>query len=81
MIDIVSPFARMAPEERAFQLWAVHPNDLDRLGYTNDAAKEANIRVPQKPSGQRTLGPRELFYLDHIKAAIEQASPPVINKE
>ena len=74
MTDIVSPFSTMTPEERAYQLWAVHPRDLDRLGYTNEAAHGADIKIPQKPSGQRRLGARELFFLDHIKAAIEQSA-------
>lgn len=83
MIEIVHPTSSLTPEERAYQIWAVHPKDLDRLGYTSEMAQEANVKTSQKPSGYRTLGPRELFILDHIKAAVEQCTNPVIgeNKE
>lgn len=81
MSGIASPFSTLTPEERAYQIWAVHPRDLDRLGYTNEAAQDADVKIPQKPSGQRRLGARELFFLDHIKAAIEQAANTVNSEE
>ena len=74
---INDPTTPMTPEVRAHQMWSVHPNDLDRLGFTNTAADVADVRIPQEPSGTQRLGCRSLFYLAHISAAIEQAVTPL----
>lgn len=74
---IKDPTTPMTPEERAHQLWSVHPNDLDRLGFTKEAMIEANVVVPHHDTGSATLGTRALFYLAHIMAAIDQAVVPL----
>lgn len=74
---IKDPTETMTPEERAHQLWSVHPNDLDRLGFTKEAMEAAHIVVPHHESGQTTLGTRAMFYLAHIMAAIDQAVVPL----
>src|SRR5690606_7245038 len=76
-MPIVNPDSSLSPEERAHQMWSVHPRDLDRLGFTNEAAEKADVRIPQEPSGARLLGPREMFYLAHIAHAIDQAVVPL----
>jgi len=56
--DTVSPSEKMTVEERASQMWRVHPKDLDRLGYLPDDSE---------------IGTRQRFYLHHLKNAVEQA--------
>ena len=74
---IKDPTTPMTPEERAHQLWSVHPNDLDRLGFTKEAVIEANVVVRHHDGGSTTLGTRALFYLAHIMTAIDQAVVPL----
>lgn len=75
---IKAPAEKMTPEERAHQLWSVHPNDLDRLGFTKEAMVEAHVFAPHHDDGgPTTLGTRALFYLAHIMAAIDQAVVPL----
>lgn len=65
MSDTVHPQTPMTLEKRAEQMWRVHPKDLDRLGYVTDHL--GRIWDPiEKP------GPRERFYLDHLKASVDQ---------
>ncbi len=78
---IVDPVTPMTPEERAHQLWSVHPNDLDRLGFTTEAVEKSPIVVRHHESGQATLGTRAIFYLAHIMAAIDQAVVPLPETE
>lgn len=79
---IKDPTTPMTPEERAHQIWSVHPNDLDRLGFTKDAMVEASVSAPHHDDGGATLlGTRALFYLAHIMAAIDQAVVPLPDTE
>jgi hypothetical protein len=34
-MQIQHPNEKMTVKERAYQMWAAHPNELDRLGYKN----------------------------------------------
>lgn len=77
---IVDPTTLMTPEDRAYQMWSVHPRDLDDLGFTNEAMKNSAVVVDRPdafgaPSAK--LGTRALFYLAHIMAAIDQAVVPL----
>lgn len=74
---IEHPNTPMTPEQRAHQMWSVHPNDLDRLGFTIDDANASNLWIRDERSGTHQLGSRSLFYLAHIMAAIDQAVVPL----
>lgn len=63
MAETVDPKTEMTVEKRAEQMWRVHPKDLDRLGYVYEEGQGA----ADNP------GPRQRFYLDHLKAAVAQA--------
>lgn len=78
---IKDPTTPMTPEERAHQLWSVHPNDLDRLGFTKETVEASPVTVIHHEGGQTTLGTRSLFYLAHIMAAIDQAVVPLPDTE
>lgn len=74
---IVHPSGSMLLAERAHQLWSVHPKDLDRLGFTNKTAEETNIKLALEDGSVWRLGARELFYLAHLDAAVEQSNTPL----
>ncbi len=80
-MSIVEPSSPLSPEQRAHQMWSVHPRDLDRLGFTREQAAKDCVHVPHHESGRWTLGAREQFYLAHISAAIDQAVVPLPETE
>lgn len=74
---IEHPTTPMTPEQRAHQMWSVHPNDLERLGFDKELADKSNISTPHHASGRADFGARALFYLAHIMAAIDDAVVPL----
>lgn len=48
---IVHPSENLTPDERAYQMWAVHPLDLDRLGFQDrQSFYKAHIEAAIKQS-------------------------------